>query len=488
MGVGQMADVLSTSILTVAGISTLLYAGSEAVRSQVWKNFKLKLSAKEILPYLAFTGVLGTFTYLGVIQDNDFNACWLAFMGAMLLPFLLSRLGLSSCLLGTILFACSLAFRCYEPSWQYGCLSALGGLLTYKVIDQLFFVSDTGFEDILPATIWLSAASWFSSTLYGEAISKTVILQESIVLCAISSSFLLKAIPPNVLKNDPLFLKRLLLSLIGGFLMWMLVAQVLLAHKMAVAAILFGGSIFTHLLLNSPENESSDNSSKFDFPVQFLVLVGVLTLVASRLLGMFGLLVIAPPALLCAGSSAAVAAGLYWCTRALFQGFQQDYNGNVTGINLLHPYVSASVYAGLALSLVVASLWLRRVNTWRDSIVFLGLAFLLPPACNYFLHEEPSSGYLFSLLSASIILVPLAKGLFAPALSKPKYPVLMLLPGLSIITAYLTNGLFEAGNHSTLQSRLYAAVAIAAVLAVTLIVSYFVGMNKQDKLQAKSVE
>src|ERR1700679_2814706 len=98
MGVGQMADVLSTSILSVAGISTLLCAGSEAVRSQVWKNFKLKLSAKEILPYLAFTGVLGTFTYLGVIQDNDFNACWLAFMGAMLLPFLLSRLGLSSCL------------------------------------------------------------------------------------------------------------------------------------------------------------------------------------------------------------------------------------------------------------------------------------------------------------------------------------------------------------------------------------------------------
>jgi hypothetical protein len=488
MGVEVMtAEALSTGVLTVTGISALVCAGSEAVRSQAWKNFKVKFSAREILPYLAFTGVLGAFTYLGVIQDNGFNTSWLAFIGAMLVPFILSRLGLKSSLLGVILFACVMVFNyCFREGWQYGSLAVLGGLLTYKVIDQLFFVSETGFEDILPSMVWLSAACWYGSMTY--PVSKTVLLQESIILSGISATFLLKAIPPTVVKNDPFFLKRLLVSLLGGFLMWLFVAHILLAHKMAVAAILFGGSIFTHLLLNSPEGESSESGSKYDFPIQFLVLVGVLTLVASRLLGMFGLLVIASPAVLCASSSAAVTAGLYWCTRVVFQGFQQNYNGNVTGINLLHPYVSASVYAGLALSLVVASLWLRRVNTWRDSIVFLTLAFLLPPACNYFLHEEPSSGYLFTLMSAAVILVPLAKGLFAPALSKPKYPVLMLLPAISVITADLTNGLFEAGNHSTLQSRLYVAVGLAVVLAVTLIVSYFVDMNKHDKLQAKPVE
>jgi len=485
-----MTDVFNTGVCVVSGVSALVCAGSEAVRTQAWKNLKVKFSAKEILPYLAFTGVLGSITYLGVIQNTDYNSGWLVFISAMLVPFLLSRLRLPATLIGAILFACSLVFTWYlGVGSQILSLGALGGLLTYKVIDQLFLVSETGFEDILPSMFFLSAASWFFSTEFvtdGTA-SKAGILQFHVVLCAISASFLLKAIPGNVLKNDPFFLKRLLVSLLGGFLMWILVSQILLAHKMVVAAVLFGGSIFTHLLLNS-DSDSAENTSRYDFPIQFLVLVGVLTLVASRLLGMFGLLVIAPPALLCASSSAAVTAGMYWCTRALFQGFQDEYNGNVTGINLLHSYVSASVYAGLALSVVVASLWLRSVNTWRDSIVFLSLAFILPPACNYFLHEEPSSGYLFTLMSATLVLVPLAKGLFAPALSKPKYPVMMLLPCISVITAWLTAALFEAGNHSTLQARLYAAGVIAVVVSVALIVSYFIEMNKHDKLQAKPIE
>src|SRR6185369_9754581 len=89
-----------------------------------------------------------------------------------------------------------------------------------------------------------------------------------------------------------------------------------------------------------------------------LIVIGIFTLLASRLFGTVGVLVMAATTLVAIRGGVAQIAALFWITKTFAHAFTEQFNPNVTGINLTHPYSAAGLYAGF-LIVVFASVLFR---------------------------------------------------------------------------------------------------------------------------------
>lgn len=464
-----MTTLSTNTLILFFGTAALVFSWF-FVRGKQWSELSAKTMAPSmkaavfvLLPFLALFGLaqLGSLTIASSV---------LYFAPAMLVPFILSRLNFlpferSILMLAMFVGTCMVLPANSEPAIA----AMIGGLFVWKISDNLLLPEKSTLEDLLPSLIWLTTVYW--SHVGGGTISATI--QESLVLGTMAVSMFLRWVQrPLFAKGDKVYLKRIVLALTGGLSVLCVITKVIDAATMPkIAAIAGAGFIFAYLLQTTDDKEE-DATVK---GLKQLIYIGIFTLVASRLFGMLGVLVLAGTMLVATKSGTAHIAGMFWAIKALIQTFVAQYNPNVTGVNLTHSYTSAALYAGFLL-VVVLSVFIRdsKEKRWL-TVLLLGGTVALPVGSNYFVHPEPTSSMLIAASVAAILMCAMGSALYQRAVEA--HENLILIPGVMAASALLSHELLELGQASTAHDRLVAIGALAVLVVILGIVNHFIFNN-----------
>jgi hypothetical protein len=469
-----MATLSTNTLILFFGTAAVVFSWF-FVRGKEWSELSagalgksLKAVALILVPFLALFG-------LAELSPLTISSLALYFAPAMIVPFILSRLNFlpferSILLLAMFVGVC----MALPPSSEPALAAMIAGLFVWKLSDNLLQPEKSTLEDLLPSLTWLVTVYWAS--VGGSTINNVV--QESIVLGTLVVSMFLRWVQrPLFAKGDKAYLKRIVLSLTGGLSVLCVITKVVDAATMSkIAAIAGAGFIFAYLLQTTDEKEDDATVRG----LKQLIYIGIFTLVASRLFGMIGVLVLAATMLVATKSGAAYIAGIYWAVKALVQTFIAQYNLNVTGVNLTHSYTSAALYAGLLL-IVVLSILIRdsKEKRWL-TVLLLAAAVTLPIGSNYFVHPEPTSGMLIAASVASILMCAMGPAFYQRLVDG--HENLILIPGVMAGGALLSHELLQIGEASTAHDRLMVIGGLAALMVVLGIVNHFI-FNKPNKSQ-----
>ncbi|HEY9715725.1 MAG TPA: hypothetical protein V6C72_19790, partial [Chroococcales cyanobacterium] len=412
------------------------------------------------LPFLALYG------FARVADLNVANGAW-SFLVGMVFSNILACMLQSPVQRSSLMLALATAYNALPYQSLSQLESLLAGTLVWKCTDSIFGKSDERMEDILPFAIWLCTLIWSTEGVVDSAHSFN---QQGLILGTISVGMLLRWLGEFILKHDELYLKRVLLALLGGLSVLLVSSRLLVAAHFDNMAILAGCGFLLAYIFDSIERHS-DGPLEPVSSLKNLLLVGIGTLVSTRLFGNLGSLELAATMLLASRSRAAQLAAYFWCGRAIVQSFVTEFNPNVTGINLNHPYTAAGLYAGFLLVIVMA-LCLRNLEE-KKLLCFAILAMMTaaPMASLYFVHAEPTSSILVSATVASLIM-SLAVGAFSETARKIP-DVIILTPIVMASAALLSNQLLNLGDYATAKERLLVLAAGALILVCIAIMKTF---------------
>ena len=114
------------------------------------------------------------------------------------------------------------------------------------------------------------------------------------LLGTLSIAVLLRSVSASFLAGDKLYIKRAVLATTGGLAVLIVINKLLLATTLSTIAGLVGAGFLLSYIF-----ETTDESQKASITavkaLQSLIFIGIFTLVASRLFGIEGLLVLVPP-------------------------------------------------------------------------------------------------------------------------------------------------------------------------------------------------
>lgn len=373
------------------------------------------------------------------------------FAGAACFSFLLSGLNIPSYLRGILLLGGAVAVTSTVQTDFVALSSALTGILTVKLTENIGSGQESSLDDILPPFIWLTSIMWLNAV----EPAKEIAAKAALILGVMSVSMLMRFVQGPFLAvakpaDDKFFVKRVVLTLTAGLAVLCVIVKLLNLMQFQALALLCGGAYFLTYLykdLNGEERYSLDGQQA----LRMLVLIGILTLVAMRFFGSFGLLAMAPCAMIAPLSSAALFPGFYFASRVLLQVYLQHFNMNVTGINLTHAYASAAQYAGFLLG--IAMLLMLREKMDRRVLLSLALSscIITPVLSNFILHSEPTC----SLFAAAIVSCFLLSVIGPPLQNSSSNGAenLALIPALMISSGILTSGLLSLGLSATIAVK-----------------------------------
>ncbi|MBY0358101.1 MAG: hypothetical protein K2W82_08880 [Candidatus Obscuribacterales bacterium] len=438
-------------------------------KDQTWKEMSLPVPGQR-LPGLMLALIPLILLALGHQFGVSLAGTLPYFVAASALTYLLIAIKLPSYLRGILLLAGAVALTIFGPAAD--CLPAMAasllGLCAAKLADNLLFAADSVFDDILPPVIWLAGIAWFNTA----DTSAMLTMHASVLLAVISVSLLMRLVqgPILLLKrgDDKIYLKRLTLSVSAGLAVLCILVKLLNLMDMQIFAALCGASFFVAYLLKDL-NGDFRYMPNIQQAMTLLIAVGALTLAATRFYGNFGLIAMAPAFMAVPISSAAIFPGFFFAARVLLQVFIQNFNSNVTGINLNHAYTGAAMYAGFLLAVIFMALLKETFNRKVLTAIILTASALIPLAASYLLHSEPTSSLLIAFLTASTMLVFVAPALQGQPLKGPEN--LILLPFIFTSAATLTHGLLELGNESSVAMKT-SMLGYTAVIAVVLLAAY----------------
>ncbi len=452
------------------------------IKQKEWKAFSFreiktatKFGVVLLLPFLALFGL----AKLGGLNASD-NV--LFFAVGVLVPSLLDRVVKSPWQRSLVLFAMCIGAYYTLPESPLGQIESLmGGVLTWKVATNLLAGANSQLHDLLPSFVWLAGLHWaFLNTSNMPAVQQTALLAGTI-----SIALLLRQIQVPLLAQDRFFIKRIALSAIGGLGLLIIISKVIVVGHLDRMAIVAGVGFLCAYIMEAIDKNCSEPLT-VSKPLTQLLLIGILTVAATRLFGTVGTLLLAATMVIATNSRTTRMAALFWGGRALVQAFVTLFDPNVTGINLNHAYTAAALFAGF-LIMVMFALWIRDIQNKRWlNIIFLLVATSVPMASGYFLHPEPASSLLVSACVAGIIV-----SLFAPCLMQADLPSvdnLMLAPALMATFAHLSSELLTKGDEATGQERLMAIGALACLLVcVSLVQKVFHLPGPEEKNRTKEL-
>jgi hypothetical protein len=478
-----VVSTLSTGILILFFVSALLaflvpffsdrVAGQLSFRPEggALKHFGILLAAFVILFILAQLWKIVDLSGLGY------------FAIGLIVPFLLARFGLPPRLVGVLLLLVSVLVTVVLPATTAGnpAISLLLGITTWKLSENLIF-SVPALEDALPSLIWLAGSYWIGATVTEAQVP----VQQGLLLSSISIAMVLRMMQSPLFHEDKFYLKRLILSASGGLALLIVMTKLLLIPDMAPLAALVGAGYFCAYLMDWSEPKVDVPWSVGD-PIKYLILIGIFTLLAQRMFGTFGLIVLSPVALVGMHMGVANIAGTFWIARAFLQGFIYQFVPNVTGINLTHAYSSAGLYAGFLLILLMSVFMRDATVRWVSALIVLAGATLTPAFSNYLMHDEPTGALLVASAVAAVML-----GVCAPVLYRTytaEQGSLLLLPIHMTGVAVLTSSLLSLGDESTQQTKLIViGVTVAVVMLVSALVWYIISGGKRSAPAAEASE
>lgn len=333
------------------------------------------------------------------------------------------------------------------------------------------FVSDeTAWKDY-----WL-AASWCIGTVWIAVAGPEAMMTayQSILAIFLSVVLLLRTIQnlPILPEKNPV-IRPAFVVITAGLAAW-LCTQVLVVQPALLKWVwlLVGGSLLSFLMLDTNDAVSTEDNRSASLlrGAINLVLVGIAALLASRLFGTLGWVVLAIGLLANVRASNTVAiAALFFLGRSLLQVFILQYNPNVTGINITHPYAGAALYVGFASMLLLPQLLnnvLLSQSQQNHCSSPLTLA-LLPFAAvvagglsNYFLHAEATGSLLVALTVAGV-------GTALLGHVRQLGATVMLFPLLGINSALLAHELLNAGSEAEKSQKILVLGAVLLIMLVT---------------------
>lgn len=395
----------------------------------------------------------------GTIGVNLINALPYFLAGAIA-PYILSQVGVPPFPRSLLILGGTVAFTLLVDGEAYKIPAAalIAGLLTWKVVENVLVEEWSTLEDVLPGFLWLVGMYWTRT-----ADSSTWLpIHQKMIAAVFMVVIFLRWIQGPFLKEDKLFVKRICLALTGGLFLLILVTKLLAAMELTRHCVIVGAGFFLTYLLSHMDKSSCESGSLTLKSFKQLVFIGIFTLLAERLFGTIGLVLLAASTLIATGTGVAYIAGLYWGTRVFLQCFIFDYNSNMTGINVMHPYVSAALYGGLLIALTVSLMLKSSLNRSTKALLFVAAIVVAAPATNFFLHAEPTASLLNAALAGAVIVAVFGKAIYG---AEPKlHENLMLVPGSLITFAILTGGLIELGNSVDSQGRMMASAGLAVLV------------------------
>jgi peptidoglycan/LPS O-acetylase OafA/YrhL len=203
--------------------------------------------------------------------------------------------------------------------------------------------------------------------------------------------------------------------------------------------------------------------------IRNVLIIGIITLIATRLYGNLGLIVVGATASVSFFRQAPAVAALFIAARSLEQAFDVNYVANVTGINLMHPYVTAAQYFGFFTILALVLLLKEGRGRNFETVAVTSVAVIGPALINYFLHAEASASYMVALTVAGVLVAILGQKFFYE--QENLCASLMLIATQSSAIGLLTAEVIEIGNSTSNPERLKIVYCLAGVMAILMIVS-----------------
>lgn len=464
---------LSQQILILFGICAAAAFFFPFVRDGVLKQLSGSELIKSLVPFLIAMLPFGAMFGLAAYLQMNVAVSGPAFIGAALLAFLLSRVGLPATYRGIALLAASVALTSFVPADNV--ISAVSaatlGLLASKLLDNLFFAEASTYEDAVTPLAWLGGVLYLSMPGDGNAT-----LHANMLLGVISVCLLMRVFQRPFMTDDRWLVKRVVLASTAGLGALLVMTKLLLQTEVWDMALMIGGAVFCAYLFQNADLEGEDKVTAAT-GIQQLIVIGVLTLVAARFFGTFGYLMLVPAAIVPFRGGIATYAGLFFLSRVLVQAFVSTYNENVTGINLIHPYTGAAQYAGFIVVAVMFILVRELTDRRARAALFLLCGALVPMGANFYLHAEPTSSLLVSATVAGVMLAALG-----PALTRSATPVgfgnLLVATCMMSVAGITYGGLIEAGVNASNETRLAILGGAAALAAIAAAVGWFAGRRR----------
>lgn len=454
------------------GICALFYSAAAlallvpALKEQSWRQADLQTLQKSCIKLGSSLLLAGVFSLLAMCLQLDVANAWPFLLGGAGLYGLLTGLNLSSEACGIILLMAGFTlFSGFSDisAVQLPLLASFLGLALGKL-----FNPNVSWEDFCLPSSWLAGLYWLTLNVSGGDLPPQV----SLLVIFISVGLIARSLQTlPILARFPAWVQPLYVGLTGGLAAWLAVQNMLLQPAFLPWVGLFVGGLVLGFLLFNPNNalgsdETSEPvTSKGQLPLLkpatlqsgmiTLILLGMAVLVASRLFGTTGwvVLVIGLMANRQAGSAISIAA-LFLLGRVLLQTFLAQYSANVTGINITHPYASGALYVGFTIMLLLPG-WLNSlhgnasaaahqdeslsmpgsttIESGSKPITFalLGLGSLMTAGLsNYFLHGEATASLLLALLVSGLGISLLAGFRNNQARTLPLFVTLLTLTGV----------------------------------------------------------
>lgn len=460
---------------------TILLTGFRFYRTKEWETLMPKRVLLSWQPFL-FTVVPVTGLYLfSGLGNMTISDAVPYFWGSALIAFVLSQMNFSGEIRSLLLLLGTVGFTLLMPSeYQHPMLGVMGGLLVWKTTENLMHKPESRLDDVLAAMVWLTAVYWIKLTM-PEVPGITT---QCVVLSTLLVAVFIRWVQPILLPRDTIYLKRVMLAVTGALALLILFTKVVMISNVTNMVLLGGAGFLLTYLLQSLDR-SVDETPNLARGIKNVLLVGIATLVATRLFGMQGLLVLAAATVIAPVPGSALVAGFFFISRVLIECYVHAYNSNVTGINLMHTYTSAALYAGF-LVVVLGSVFIKDAKSRAVlTCMYLGAIIILPTASNYFLHPEPTSSMLVALGVASVL-----AALLAPAIY-PSYAAdqenLILMPALGSVVTLTSYELIDLGTSASTNDRMMALAGIAALVAILAVFSKLANSPK-NKPTAPVVE
>jgi hypothetical protein len=451
------------------------------VRDQAYKHLDFKSAGKALVPLLPvlapFAALYGLMAFLG----GSIQLTLPCFAGAAVLYMLLARLGFTPQARGVLLTAAAvpLAMNLPADGGNLSICATIMGILVAKVTDSLLLGNDRSLEDLAAPVSWLAGVLWLSTF----ADQSHIAVRQGLLLGVISVCFILRVMQRPFMTDDRWLLKRLILSCSGGLAALIVITKLLLAPSLAPIALLVGVGLFATYLFQNFHVGSEKEKPSAVAGMKLLIVIGMLTLVATRFWGIYGLVLLAPLSIVASRFSLAQFGGVYFVSRILAQVFVSLYNDNVTGINVTHAYVGAAQYAGF-ISIAAVALLLREFSNRRlVTAIYLGAAALVPVACNYYLHVEAASSFLVAATAAGVIFAVLAPA-FAPDQPKIQFESLLLMPALMSTIGIAYGALLQTGENAANAQR---TIVLACALGATILGLAIGWFAKRQKNKASAI-
>jgi len=457
---------LSMGALGVFGAACLIAFLTPFVTQGVGKQLGWQMTWPDLKRFALIVAPLVLLFVGGQFLELEGGGTLRFFAMAAAVPFLLSRLNFPAQLTGILLLLLTVLVTVSMDVSGLPSVAIIAGLVTWKLGENLLLRETATLEDVLPSLFWLAGLYWINAASPQELVGS----RQGLLLGAIAVALFMRSIQGTFLKEDKLYVKRIALATTGGLLLLIYITKVMSLVAMDSLAVLMGAGIFLTYLFEAIEGKE-DGRLSAPAAVKTVILIGIFTMLASRLLGTFGWIMLAPATLVATRSGTAVFAGLFWATRAMLQTYIVQFNANVTGVNILHPYVGAALYAGFLAALLL-SVFMRDHRDKRLTLaVALGGATLLPLGATYFLHAEPTCSLLVSTTVAAVLLSVLGPVMYRQEIAQ--HDSLLLLPVQMIASATLANQLIPLGNEATAHDRLILLAYMAAALFVLALVIWW---------------